>query len=496
MADKPLNLDETIEWAGLWWLPDDPDKQVPGILRYDGEGSLSLSLIGAFEDRITSNPAPGVTVYHEGTKTWDVIHGAAEQREVTLLDCVPANGKRVLAARVDSPDAQTVTATTAIIGAYVSGKDDATFAAAEVSVEDLVLWAASSVLEVSYGVSDDGKSDGTGTIAVKPVEAQKVTVDGTEYRLVHTYTLPFFDQCKSGTVGRTRDTVSIRVCRAEPFTLSTALEAASLIQDLIALATHRAAGVIWLQLEVAGTESILPNGQPLPRRRADVLYSPVALGKHDAKAVDPRRVFFTCEALPFEEIVPRWCEVHGRLKAAINMILGLRYAPARFIENNLLTAVGAAEVLHRGLDIDEKSPFPKDEFKEMRDAMLGQVPEEHRGRFKGMIRNDPTLRDRLRALAAQPDQEAIAQLVPDVDHWAKRTTRARNDLAHEGRTPNHSFDEQIAIVEATTAVVILNVLHELGLPAERQRQIVREHPQFRAVSQKACEWLVAREPNS
>ncbi|MBE6477180.1 MAG: hypothetical protein E7Z97_03770 [Propionibacteriaceae bacterium] len=491
MTNNPLNLDEAVERAGLWWLPDDPDKQVPGILRYNGEGGLSLLLIGAFENRITSSTAPVVTVYHEGTKTWDVIHGVAEQREVTLLGCVPTSTKRTIGARVKSPDTQTVMATTAIIGAHVSGEDDATFAVAEVSVEDLGLWAASSVFEGSLGASD-GKIDGTGTISVKPVEAQAVTVDGTEYRLVHTHT----DQRKNGTVGRMRDTVSIRVCRAEPFTLSTALEAASLIQDLIALATHRAAGVIWFQLEVAGTESILPNGQPLPRRLADVLYSPVALGKHDAKAVDPRRVFFTCEALPFEEIVPRWCEVHGRLKAAINMILGLRYAPARFIENNLLTAVGAAEVLHRGLDIDEKSPFPKDEFKEMRDAMLGQVPEEHRGRFKGMIRNDPTLRDRLRALAAQPDQEAIAQLVPDVDHWAKRTTRARNDLAHEGRTPNHSFDEQIAIVEATTAVVILNVLHELGLPAERQRQIVREHPQFRAVSQKACEWLVAREPNS
>ena len=88
------------------------------------------------------------------------------------------------------------------------------------------------------------------------------------------------------------------------------------------------------------------------------------------------------------------------------------------------------------------------------------------------------------------------QLVPDVDHWAKRTARARNDFAHEGRTPNHSIDELDAIVGATTAVVILNILHELGLSAERQRQIVREHPQLRMVCQKAGEWLVAPESNS
>ena len=174
------------------------------------------------------------------------------------------------------------------------------------------------------------------------------------------------------------------------------------------------------------------------------------------------------------------------------MVLGLRYAPARFVENYLLTAVGAAEVLHRNLRIYEK-PFPKAEFAAMRDAMLAQVAEVHRDRFKGVIRNDPTLRDQLHALAARPDPEAIRFLVPDVAYWAKRTTRARNDLAHEGRTPNHSIEELIAVVEVTTAVVILNVLHELGLSAERQLEIVQEHPQLRATARTAGEWLVASE---
>lgn len=90
----------------------------------------------------------------------------------------------------------------------------------------------------------------------------------------------------------------------------------------------------------------------------------------------------------------------------------------------------------------------------------------------------------------------IGQLVPDVDHWAKRTTRARNDLAHEGKTPSHSIDELIAIVDTTSAVVILNVLHELGLPAERQREIVQDHPRFRMTCRKAREWLPPPESDS
>ncbi|MFG1766940.1 HEPN domain-containing protein [Micromonospora parva] len=494
MANDPLNLDESAEWAGLWWLPDDPDERIPGVLRYEPEDGLVLSLIGAFEDRIFSNPFPGVVAVHEGHRTWHVIHGAAEQREITLLACVPNSSKRTIGARVKSPDKQTVAAATALIGAHVSGEDDAAFSAAEVSVEDLGLWAASSVFEGFHG-APDGKPDGSGSISVKPSEAQSVVVHGTEFRLLHRHTLPFFDQRRGGTVGRMRDTAFVRIVNTDPFSLNDALDAASLVQDLIALATHRAAGVIWLRLQLSEADSASRGDRPSLRRDADVLYSPSVLGKHDAKAVDHHRVFFTCASFPFEEVVPRWCEAHGRLQVAINMILGLRYAPARYIENNLLTAVGAAEVLHRRLGIEER-PMPSDEFKPMREAMLAHVPEDHRERFKRAIRNDPTLHDRLYALAARPDDKAIGLLMPDVDRWARRTTRARNDLAHEGRTLHHSVEELAAIVEVTTAVVILNVLHELGLPAERQREIVQEHPQLRATASRARKWLVVPRSDS
>ncbi|GAA3884443.1 HEPN domain-containing protein [Streptomyces sedi] len=491
MVNDPLNLDESGEWVGEWWLPSAPADQVPGVLRYEPERGLELSLIGTFEDRVMSSPSSSGVAVHGGQRTWEVIHGAAERFEITLLDCVPTHSRRSIGGRVKGPDKQTVAVMTALIGVHARGEDEPAFSAAEVSVEDFGLWVASSVFDGFVG-APDGKLDGSGGISVKPVEPQSVVAEGTEFRVTHRHTLPFFDRRKGETVGRMRDTAFMRVVPPEPFSLSDALGSASLVQDLIALATHRAAGVIWLRLESVRNSAAPQNGCLASRRNVDVLYSPSALGKHDAKAVDHHRVLFTCASLPFEEIMPRWCKAHRRLQAATNMILGLRYAPARYIENNLLTAVGAAEVLHRGLRIDER-PFPAGTFKAMRDAMLAQVPEEFRDTFKRSLRNDPTLRDRLHALAARPDQEAITLLMPDVGRWANRATRARNDLAHEGRTSDHSMDELIAVVDVTTAVVILNVLHELGLPAERQREIVQEHPQLRATSQRAHRWLVSPE---
>ena len=178
MTNDPLKLDESGEWAGLWWLPETPDERLPGVLRYDGKGGLSLSLIGAFEERIFRHLAPGVKDELEGLRVWDVIYGAAQQREITLLDCVPIRSRRSMGARVESPDTQTVKATTVIIGAHVSGREDTAFEAAEISVEDLMLWAASSVFS-AYHCTRNGMPDGTGTISVKPVAAQSVTVNNT-----------------------------------------------------------------------------------------------------------------------------------------------------------------------------------------------------------------------------------------------------------------------------------------------------------------------------
>lgn len=491
MSREPLHLDDDGEWAGLWWLPGDPDQKIPGTLRYTPTDGLTLTLIGAFEDRISTTVSPGVVAFHEGHRTWDVIHGAAEQREITLFGCVPNSSKRTFGARVQTPDKQSIVAIMVLIGVHVSRKDEAAFSAAEVSVDNLGIWGASSVFEGFWG-APGGRPDGSGTISVQPVDAQSVKVDGTEFALAHRHTLPLFVQHRGYTVGRVRDTTYVRTVPEQPFSTDEAMGFARSVQDLIALATHRAAGVIWLRLMLAESDAKSASERSRLDRNVEVIYSPSKVGTHDAKAIEHHRVFFTCDSLPFEEIIPRWCEVHERLHFALNMILGLRYAPAQYIENNLLTAVGAVEVLHRGFDIDEP-PIPREEFKSMREEMLVHVPEEYRERIKGSLRNDPTLRERLHALAARPDQEAMSSLVPDVDRWARRTTRARNDLAHEGRTPNHSFEELIAVVDVTTAVVILNLLNEVGLPAERQRKIVKEHPQLRATARQAREHFCTSE---
>jgi hypothetical protein len=52
MANNPLNLDSPREWYETWWVSSEPEKKVPGVLRYNLDDGLILSLIRGSENKI------------------------------------------------------------------------------------------------------------------------------------------------------------------------------------------------------------------------------------------------------------------------------------------------------------------------------------------------------------------------------------------------------------------------------------------------------------
>lgn len=484
MPEKP-RLDKSADWTGHWWLPENTENVVPGVLRYDPAGGLGLDLIGGFEDRILRPIKHGVAVM-QGSRSWPVIVGVADNKEITLIDCWPSHSK-TYGMSFDGPHKQTIRAMTGLVGVHLDDIEQAVFNELRVSVENLGLWSNSSVFDGVIGIKDD-KFDGTGSITVQSVEEPSVTVDGIKITLAHEHTLPHFDRRRGESVGRMRDTVFVKLEAESPYTFATARDQARAIQDLLSLATNRASGLLWMQLRLQREEDNAPNAYSKLPRDVAVYTDSVVQGDADAHALDHHDVLFTCEHVPFADVISRWWKTRRTLHAASNMVLGLRYAPARYLEGNLLTAVGAAEVMHRALGM-EKERIPREEFDALREALLQCTPAEHKSWIKGSVRNDITLRERLRDLASRPSSEAMARLVPDVEEWAKVSTQARNDLAHTGLTARHSIDELVAAVRVTTAVVIMNLVQELGVPEGRQLEVVSDNPELRHTAELAAKHL-------
>ena len=79
---KTINLDEKLECKGYWWLPNNPNETVAGVLTYIPDEKILLELIGAFDSKKDFID----TLLNENSE--DIIHGlTSDSKELTLVNC-------------------------------------------------------------------------------------------------------------------------------------------------------------------------------------------------------------------------------------------------------------------------------------------------------------------------------------------------------------------------------------------------------------------------
>ena len=82
-------LSSHAEWQGRFWLPGRESEVQRGILSYEPDRGLRLSLIGGFDHaEWLPGPTPGTGVMSDRNTTWPVIHGSVGSAKVTLFDCI------------------------------------------------------------------------------------------------------------------------------------------------------------------------------------------------------------------------------------------------------------------------------------------------------------------------------------------------------------------------------------------------------------------------
>ena len=110
--------------VGQWWLPSAPNKSVGGVLDIDSDTGLRLELT----DQLLPGGLDPILA--------PVIHGHADGREVTLLDCMPAEGGKTVIAQT-STTTQVSRPRVAMVGVHLADAADAVFVGMEVSITGL-----------------------------------------------------------------------------------------------------------------------------------------------------------------------------------------------------------------------------------------------------------------------------------------------------------------------------------------------------------------------
>lgn len=462
-------LHETQEWRGHWWLPEAPDRKMAGWLRYEPGEGLTLTLIGGFEDDRWVEVAPGVHSLSGDRRTFEVIHGQAGDTEITLFDSDATRTVNNIFG-FQGPTEQTVTSVTALIGVHVQGQDDTHFAKVHCLIEDSWLWSSRQAMQAQASLNEERTNfTGEASMEMKPVDEVRAEADGWDFKLAHWLILPTFDHTRGAAIGRMEDSVVFTVSRDETFSYAEVQSLLLALQDLLALATGRGPSILWFILRVADDES------EQPARQVDVFTRSRGTGDPKAKALDRRELVFSLEDIPFGEVIPRWWEVRERFRASCNMTLGSRYGGSGYLETMLTTAVTAAESFHK--DLGEPAPVPKAVMDELVGKAVDAMPEDRKQWIKNVIPRGHSLRQRLDRLADRLPEKCRARLLPNAAAWAKAAKEARNDLSHSGKT-DEDMRRLYAIMRITRAVVLLNILIEVGLPEDRLLKALSENSQL------------------
>lgn len=479
-------------WRGQFWLPGQSgqgDRQ--GLLTYKPEAGITLSLIGGFDDGSTARLSCGAVALREGSGRFAVIHGVAGGKPVTLLDCLVTRSKsRGFLPQVEE---QEIHAEDALMGVVLDDADARAFCGLTIELENLTAWDPREDIMVHIDRNPEVNHGRRWQVAVDPVEPLTVTVDDLTIELGRRYALPSSDMQRDGLDVSTFTASYLTITSPEPRSIAEWDEIAKVFQDLLTLAIDSPCAVL---SETLAPSDALRNDQAARARDEILRYAQhVIAADPGAPSVPARKAFFTLatEGIDFRTVIPRWLEVNSKFKVACDMILSLRYAQGVYLQTELITAVGAAEATHEGLGFDP--PMPNSEFKELKKTLLEYVPKNHRAWLREKLgHNTRTLRTKLLDLAATPDPEMISALLPNPDAWAKATKTERDPVAHGGKKMSRDAELLNAITKVTTAVVLVNLLHQLGVPKDRLTFAMVDNPSLSGAARLAREhWPAAND---
>lgn len=449
-----MKLCEAGEWLGKWWVPEDPEFQLPGILKYDGAGHLELVVAGSFTVRRQELEHPNV-IYTGGEEPFDTIWGTCCGHKFTLCAASLSGHRSEL-----KPSEERFAPEKAIRGTHINDPNSKVFHTVRASFENLHLLAANSKISGIDKQPDHLWDRTTVDLHCSAQSGPKLVNFLVSNHLSKTQTL-------AGSLTRKRTLVyEIELCDDRGLTLTEAIRQLQYLREVVCFATQSRAGVIQVELDAAAENEVIKSeGQKI--EEVGLLYRCPHIGRPEEPA--GRKGLFDCSDVDFEQLISNWFQHYNEFSNSMKLLTSLISDRGGYIEQRVITAVTAAEALSYGRTKIPK-PFAKDEFDELRKTLLQAVKPKYRSWVKRRLRNQPDLKDRLVALIQPLDKSVVTALLPDPHVWARKAVKTRNELAHVGKAREFDAIELYVIARYTTVLVSLVIADRLGVPVAVQKE--------------------------
>lgn len=377
-----MRLEEKYIKFGYFWLPENQQNSIAGVLSiYDG-GRAELEIMGNFDE----DKEIGFICEHENIRLKRIIGFVEDDGLVTLENCIYLKKSFGFGNITKSK----ILANTVLSGAEWGADEIVTFNTFSFSVDCLDEWVGISGIHVE----SDWKNRSVSISYNRPEKINFILDNGMEIEINFHYTSPSFPHIKEA-----------KITQKAYFTLKS--EELRKLNDFIAIAYKITNLMCFAMDEVVTIKNVSATSSE----------KLVKLGEDEY----PTEIKLFYQAIPFTETVPKdgykdmvfdfeiirnnvqevfnnWINAYEFLSPAFSLYFSTQRGDQKYLNGKFLALVQGLETYHRRTS-DEKL-MENEVFESLVSKILGTCPEEHLEWLKGRLMhgNEITLSKRLKML--------------------------------------------------------------------------------------------------
>lgn len=455
-----MRLTEPLDISGLFWLPENADTQLHGLLKISDEADITLELAG-----VLANPFPSKDQTPHPTR---IVGRLEKGGPITLDGCLFQKGNL----RPGGLSNSTVLAELAFIGAELGSQEEAHFRELRFSVEGLDSWLDMSGIEF-----DQHPESYSGSIGYRvPEEIRLSILDGSELAFSFSISFPQISFPVTEATIRQKTFVSLQSRTSRPFEYFSSL--AFKLCNFLSLALGE---TVAIQSMTGYSELRETNADP--DRRPITIYGQFGPWSDTKPRLRRQTALFRYPevASQIQEMVTNWIKTYDTVGPTLDLYFASNSATSMYLQTKVLCIAQALETLHRRTS--EETPQSKEEFTELVESIVRSAPESARRWLKHKLRyaNELTFQKRLERLV-----EPFERWFGDTEAktlFIKRVRDTRNYLTHydEGAKANIATDleDLFRLYEKMSTLLQLHLLRLIGLNDEQIDKLVENNFRFR-----------------
>ena len=441
---------DKFEYEGIWWLPDKPEKQVSGTLRFTPNEGAILDLIGSFKDTKEINKMLELEI---------ILGISSNGKNITLHKCFETKSN------VSVPRLLTSSfyANEVFVGAHFQKSEDIKFRELSICYSYLDEWVNISGFNIQYPDKRE--------VVIKYKQPEPIQASiGEDCKMFIDFQV---------TIVQKEASIKQRTyIRIEPSVEKSLEEYWNIMRDIQNF------------LSLGVTEPVYPL---TITGITEANNSPVEIYYHSpeiSKVPKTLCMLFTFKDISdrFEILLKNWFENADTLGPVYDLYFGTLYNPRMYLQHQFLSLIQAIEAYHRRkfegkyLSNDDYEPI-YEKFKKFINELAIEPSFKEALKSKLKYGNEHSLRKRLKDIF-EKYKEVVDDFIEDKDIFVNRVVDTRNYLTHYDKNLMEKAvdgEQLYYVTQQLKIVIVICLLSELGFNFKEIKNLLARNRRYKYV---------------